>query len=437
MSLRNPAKRIALFVLIAASGPAAWSQRLNNPILDNPRELPYGIFPHVDSIQENDNPNSSLKDDVKDLGIAFRETVQSFAARRNFNCLGRPCLVQAFPLLYSRPNSGFFGGIRGNVRDISRQEPPHWILNGLLIRSDTNQWISFAALDFPRIDALPFRPRFKLRGAYNRSTETRYFGIGRENDTARLRPDEDLRFGLEEKSFHSSLIVPAFEVQDHRVSLFGSFDLASLKPSRFQSVSVLFESAPLGLSGGKSASLALGLLVDSRDRENFPRNGWALEIAGSVAGNPSGDFPFQRFSVVDRRYFSHRKSTFAFRTTLDSLWGEVPFWELEKVGGIDPLRDISGSAILRGFRGGRFHERFKLIESTEWRVTLNPRRIFGQYTELTIMPLGIDVAQLGVVRALSVNSGIDFYFNRSFLMRFYVSRADSATTFALGFDQEF
>lgn len=429
--------RYALILLgtLYIASPSA--QSLNNNILSDPKDLPFGMFPNISAVQDTETSNNNLKDDVKGLGVAVKETVQTFAARRNFNCLGSPCLVQAFPLLYSKPNSGFFGGFRTSIRDITRQDPPIYGLNFQIIRSDNNQWVSFANLDFPRIDFLPLRPRIKMRAGFSHTSETRFFGIGSDAENSLNRDDQELRFRLQENSFQTALIVPVFNVEAHRISLFGAFEVSDVRPSRYQAISKLFEDHPLGVEGGQSAALGLGLLVDSRDREVYPRQGWGLEIAGSVAGNPLGQYPFQRFTIVDRRYYSYGKNTLAFRSTIDGLTGEVPFWELEKVGGIDPLRDISGSGILRGYTSGRFHERFKALESTEYRRYFNPRRLFGQYTEIIWIPIALDFGRLGEQNAFSLSSGIDLFFNRSFLLRFYATRADTGAGVVLGFDQEF
>lgn len=421
----------ACFALLALCGKPSISRAAED-------DLPFGVYPALDEVQDGSRPVQDLGTEIQDLGGRMKDTVKAFAERRNFRCFGGPCLIQAFPLLYTKPKSGFFGGLRANItQPRANEELPAFSLNTFLVRSDTAQWLTYAALDIPRVTVLPLRPRLQLRGFYSRTTETRYYGIGLDSERYVRAPDEEVRYGLAEHGFQAALIVPLWNLLTQRLNLFASFSTIRHEPTPFESVSKLFSDRPLGIEGGYSSRIGFGLFLDSRDREVLTRRGWMMEVSGEVAGNPLGEFPFQRLSLSDRRYFSAGPVTLANRFTVDSLLGAPPFWELTSVGGLDPLRNVSGSGLLRGYEPGRFHERTKVLESVEFRWQLNRRRVLGQITDIALVPLGASFGRLGPQNAASVSIGAMALFNRSFLLAVFGSRSLDSSTLTLDFEADF
>jgi hypothetical protein len=127
----------------------------------------------------------------------------------------------------------------------------------------------------------------------------------------------------------------------------------------------------------------------------------------------------------------------AHRFTVDQVQGEAPFWELASVGGIDPIGNVSGSPILRGYYPGRYHESKKFISSTEIRIQLRPRRIFNQLTQIVVLPLSLDLARLGPQNAASVGAGVKFQINRALLFQTYFARSGEYSDLNFKFGQEF
>jgi hypothetical protein len=428
---------LGLLLFLFVSSPLAAQQKIAPEARS---ELPFGAYPSVHTLEGAPlKENDSLGGDMKDLSQRIKTTVKTVAAHRNLTCFGDPCLVQAFPLLYTKLDSGFFGGVRAKMTDISRTRPYLYSLETGLLRSDSHQWEAFVAFDFPEIRFLPFDPRLKLHLEDLRSTETRYYGSGPSFDPKLTRPDPDYRYAEASTGFQSSLIIPLFSLDKQKVSLFSSFASRTVSPGVFRdpASSKIVDDQPLGWEGGVSSRAGVGLLLDSRDRETLTRQGWELEVSSEFSGPPLGRYKFHRVSLIDRRYFSSGPFTLGHRLTVDSISGKPPFWELSGVGGIDPIDDVTASTILNGYPNGRFHEKLKIIESLELRWAFNPRRIFGLLCQTTLVPAAVDIGRLGVYSALSGSIGSKFLFNRTLLVQTFASLSSVSSNLTLSFGEEF
>lgn len=401
--------------------------------------LPFGNFPHIAGTSTEQTDPGSLGHEVKNLGTRVQDTVKTFASYRDTTCFGGPCAFQAFPMMYSKANSGFFGGFRAKLTNISRTDPYLFSLETGIIRSDTQQWITFLAGDFPAISFLPLHPRFKTKGFYSRTTETRWYGAGETYDDVIRGLDQNYRYSLSEIGINNSLIIPLFEFSRQKIGLFTTFNSINHAPKSYaaEGNSKLFIDHPRGYKGGISSHIGMGLLIDSRDRETLTRQGSSLEIAAEYSRPPFGQYDFRRLTLIDRRYFSTGRVTIANRSTLDGIIGYEPFWELSSVGGIDPIMDVSASQILRGFPNGRFHEKFKLINSTELRIELNPVKLFGLLTQFILTPFAADLGRLSEHTAASFTTGTRILFNRNFLVQVSSSYSKDQRSVHLSFGQDF
>ena len=405
--------------------------------------FPRNQYPELSDVQPETtepNPKAGLVGEIKTLSSEISKSVKEVAQKRNLTCFRDPCLVQVFPLMYSRPNSGFFGGFRARLTNISRQDPFLYVVNTQIIRSDTAQWLASANLDVPRINLGLAQPRLKLRSSYARSTEFRFTGEGRVSHDLSRRPDEDKRYSINESAFGGTVLLPLKSYLDEsKFGLYGAFDYSRARNDPFQSAatSILFTEKPMSYGGGTYRSAGAGFYFDTRPTETLTRAGGLLEV-GLRLGMLTDPRKFSyRFTIIDRRYHSVRRWTLAHRFTMDGLIQDAPFWELAGIGGIDPIRDVSGSGILKAYTGGRFHENFKFIESLELRLHQNEFRLMGLRGDLALMPLGVDAGVMSRLFAWSVASGVDVVWNRSFYTRFYVAFAEKEWAMRLKFSQEF
>lgn len=431
--------RLLCFAAIAGLGSGA-SAAPRDSSFDS--YFPRNQYPDLSDMQPpgpDTKDDGSLAGNIQILSSEISKSVKQVAQKRNLTCLGDPCLVQVFPMMYSKPNSGFFGGFRARLTNISRQDPYLYAFDAQVIRSDTAQWLAQLGADIPQIDLKIARPRWKIRSSYARSTEFRYTGQGLESSRLVDRPDNDKRYSINETSYGSSIMIPLTRNEDSKFGIYGSYDHAWTRNNPFDglSSSLLFDERPDGYRGGTFRSMGAGFYIDTRPTETLTRSGAMMEVGARLGILSDPRLYSYRFTIIDRRYQTAGRWTLAHRLTMDGIFLEAPFWEKAGVGGIDPIRDISGSGILKAYTGGRFHENFKFIESLELRIHQNELRVIGLKGDVALMPLAADVGFMSRLFVWSLATGFDVMWNRSFLTRLYVARSPEDWALRLRFSQEF
>lgn len=107
---------------------------------------------------------------------------------------------------------------------------------------------------------------------------------------------------------------------------------------------------------------------DSRDHEQFPRNGWFVKGRTMLYRKDVGsDFDAETFEVAVNRYLPVRENdVLALRGFLRSTSGNAPFFILSTFG---------GSTDLRGYPSGRYRDRMMYSLQGEYRWAVNDRWI--------------------------------------------------------------
>ncbi len=114
---------------------------------------------------------------------------------------------------------------------------------------------------------------------------------------------------------------------------------------------------------------AIPIEFDTRDHEQFPRNGWLVSgRAMFYRESAGGDFDAETFKISVNHYRPMREQdVLAFRATVRSTSGEAPFFLLSTFG---------GSTDLRGYPSGRYRDRMMYAAQSEYRWQFNDRWIF-------------------------------------------------------------
>lgn len=412
----------------------------NAPPGELDRYFPRQDYPSLEVTGESQDQqqNNKLVQDIKSLGKELQRSVKTVSKRRNVNCFGSPCLLQGVPLLYSEQDIGFFGGVQARLTNISNENPYLYSIGFRVVRSDTREWLTSTNIDIPSVDLGWFKPRIKLRGSFFQSTEFRYAGQGQEAIGSFDSSFNRLRYSLRDLRGGTTWLFPIHESNSNKIGLYFSFDYAFVDASdRGDEGSLLFADRPFAFDGGTLRTVGVGLYADSRESEFLTRKGEMLEWGFTVGLFEETGALSYRLTLIDRRYFTAKRITVAHRLSLDGVFGTAPFWELSAIGGIDPIRDISASGVLKGYPEGRFHEKIKVLESLELRIHQNDFRALGQKGQLALMPLAIDLGLLNSVFAWSLASGVDIFWNRTFLTRLYVAYSKLETSLRLRFTQEF
>lgn len=115
---------------------------------------------------------------------------------------------------------------------------------------------------------------------------------------------------------------------------------------------------------------AIPIEFDTRDHEQFPRNGWLVNgRAMFYRESAGGDFDAETFKISVNHYRPMREQdVLAFRATVTSTGGDdVPFFLLSTFG---------GSTDLRGYPSGRYRDRMMYALQSEYRWQFSDRWIF-------------------------------------------------------------
>ena len=177
-------------------------------------------------------------------------------------------------------------------------------------------------IDFLNIDVLQEGPAYFLTGSWN-VWKKLYVGLGYRRGSV----DTRLRFDVDDSSFFD----PVLNIE-------------------------------LG-------AISIPIEIDSRDHEQFPRNGWQI-LGQTVLYRESvgSDFEAETYKLSINRYFPMRETdVLAARLVVRSASEDVPFFLLSTFG---------GTTDLRGYPSGRYRDRQMYAMQTEYRWQFSDRWIF-------------------------------------------------------------
>jgi hypothetical protein len=177
-------------------------------------------------------------------------------------------------------------------------------------------------IDFLNIDVLQEGPAYFLTGSWN-VWKKLYVGLGYRRGSV----DTRLRFDVDDSSFFD----PVLNIE-------------------------------LG-------AISIPIEIDSRDHEQFPRNGWQI-LGQTVLYRESvgSDFEAETYKLSINRYFPMRETdVLAARLVVRSAGEDVPFFLLSTFG---------GTTDLRGYPSGRYRDRQMYSVQTEYRWQFSDRWIF-------------------------------------------------------------
>jgi outer membrane protein assembly factor BamA len=136
-----------------------------------------------------------------------------------------------------------------------------------------------------------------------------------------------------------------------------------------------------GLGGATIVGQELGLLYDTRDDTNIPRQGGLGLLSAEFISRALGSsVSIIKYAAEVRKFIPLRdRFVLAMHGRLDYIQGDdqIPFFEQNDVGGRDTLR---------GFGSGRFVDKDRFFASAELRTRVYRREIFGVNAELELAP---------------------------------------------------
>ena len=139
---------------------------------------------------------------------------------------------------------------------------------------------------------------------------------------------------------------------------------------------VVFDPPPFGFDSLLSldiGAIMIPIVVDSRDHEQFPRNGWMMTGRTMLyRKNAGSDFDAETFMINFNRYVPMRETdVLAFRGYFRTTSGDAPFFIMSTFG---------GGTDLRGYPSGRYRDKMMYAFQGEYRWAVNDRWILTGFT---------------------------------------------------------
>ncbi|MEW5855374.1 MAG: BamA/TamA family outer membrane protein, partial [Myxococcota bacterium] len=299
------------------------------------------------------------------------------------------------PFVIYNSDWGVGGGAKGAV---------YWYAGGIkpyALRVDFQLFITtklvqfhYVGFDIPRVLGTPLR----LDGSvwYTSSLTENYCGLGggatcspgvgraagreylaahglNEKNTATMAASEEL--GRKYYQFRQlapyGVVNARYGVTD-QVDLFASYKLQYYRIDPYP-LSQLAEEKPLGMRGGTTSMPQLGVVFDTRDHEPAPTFGIFSEVSARVSSRAWGSgYDWFGVNATFRGYAPltpSRNIVLAMRFIADMMFGNVPFYEQNSIGGSDQITGLGGERSIRGIRASRFRGKGKFIFTPEFRAT--------------------------------------------------------------------
>jgi hypothetical protein len=262
-------------------------------------------------------------------------------------------LVQAFvPVFGYGSSEGFLGGLLYNRYDYRGGVEPfnNYLESSALI--STNGFIEIKTR-YEQTESFGRPLRSIVETYFNRYKNDSYFGIGNDTEFSNSLWDnnfyyfESIAVGADYR-----LRTPIYSNQKQQVDFVSGVAVEYHIPYSNGNETAFAQYTPNGSSGGWSTPLHGGLIWENRDNEFDPGRGNRLEF--KLRGIPAllGSFRMASAEIDLRQYISpFKRLTVAGRLMGRYATGDIPYWELSKLGDNEtlrgyPLNRFQGDAML-------------------------------------------------------------------------------------------
>lgn len=307
-----------------------------------------------------------------------------------------------FPLIAGSSDIGFEFGAAGTLTRFANGTKPYaWNLDLLLAASikGGDSGVKFAQQNFtaqfdaPRIWGSNVRTT--PAAYYQRFVDAGYFGRGnassadRPADVAGKR-EQFFQFLAREvrvRDFTRITVAKPLDIMIAPIVRYHDPDVYPGSKLAIDAAAVDRSGRPLvrGLRQIVIASLAAGIVIDSRDNEAFPRRGVYHQIGTRYEqGFPlDGDVRCGGAGAILAGYIPlGKKFVLAGRAVFDFLYGDVPIYDLYNAGPFNVWEMPGGANGIRGVPIGRYAGPIKMIGNAELRALWVKFKVFGQNMQI-------------------------------------------------------
>lgn len=347
--------------------------------------------PDIETLQQNrarrEEKEATQLKGMKAVGREFQKFGEELVVRvdrilkkKAFSLFGDPWAVQGLPLVFPSSSAGFHLGIISLFTNIRREDPYEMELKLQALASDKGRYKHFVRIDLPH--ALGGNYQFKSRFSYNREISYPYFGIGNQSPVDRELADQHSVFYQNVTQGPSLGLLGLRRFGAHtRVGPTLGFSWTTVE---LPAGSLLERDRPQGVAGGKTHYVGLATIYETLDFEPYPTKGFWIELFLNYYSKALGsNYDFVRATYTFRKYWLlHRELVFAHQTLFEALGGNIPYFELNQVGGSDPSIGLGGDTQIRGYDTNRFIDKLRLV--VEFELRWDPIRFTLGYQDFSI-----------------------------------------------------
>lgn len=296
------------------------------------------------------------------MGIGFVSVGNAYSdgpCKKNENIGVMP---SGFPFIKYSSDFGLMGGGNLSIYNYGDGaiEPYKYLYRIQTLIGEGLNTSSHFFFDAPEIFGTKFRPQVKI--AFEKVNRYNYFGIG--NDAAKTGNADFNGF----ERITPSLFINVIRKVRGNFYFIGGY----LYEHRFIKASLssrLKLDSPLGSTGGRDSELRIGIAYNSTDSEAMPSKGtftdFYVELPQKWVGS---SFNYERFTFTNRNYVKlFERLVWGSRFIMKISTGNVPFYEMAKVGGYVHFDGLGGGASVRGVVQSRVIDKNMYIFNEELR----------------------------------------------------------------------
>jgi len=332
--------------------------------------------------------------------------------------------LAGFPVIGGNSDIGLqFGAALTYTRFYDEARPYLWNIDLLLsgsVKDDQNGFRMVQQSHVLRLDApdlLGGIMRLDARGSFQRTINAGYYGIGNASQAGPAIGESILgrRYQYVQQEGRVRAIVRWHVAPPMDVAVGTNFryEAPDIYPGTKLSEDMAGASPvdrPLpGAQPAFLASVAAGIMIDTRDSEFVTRQGIFYQLGLSAVGGSAESVGYGEASAVLAHYASlGGPFIFANRIVGSFQFGHVPFYDLQQGGVFEPQGLLGGETGVRGVPQGRYAGRVKMIANNEIRATPFPRFVlFGQRLRVgtsTFVDMGRVWSDYAVISPVDGNS---------------------------------
>ncbi len=247
------------------------------------------------------------------------------------------------------------------------------------------------------------RARLKVRAEYRRDLFFPYYGVGN------VSAPEFEPTGSAPREFAFDNFYPGGRAEistkplgeTHPLEVSGGLAYHQVRVRPYPG-SILEQTQPVGIRGGRHGQIQIGVTWDTRDFEPDPTEGGIQEVLVRISGTPTlSDYSYTGITLSGRHFWKlANRVVFAQRLMLDALFGEVPAFVLADIGSLG-IEGVGGMSSVRGVPRNRYIGSVKAISNSELRFYVFEFNVLGEPVKVG----GVALFDVGRVWHPNVNDG--------------------------------